>query len=375
MSTLAGTVRVLTAPAVVAGKFRGETMRRRRRPSRGVVLFFGVLLWLGPVAVPASAWARGDSGGAPIAYVTNSQLSTVSVIQGTTLVATIPHVGRGPTGIAITPDHRTAYVADYGFLGQVAHTVTPIDLKHRTVGQPIEVGTGPLAIAITPDGTKAVVTLQGISSRPGHQIAIIDLASATLIARVKVGMNPESLAIAPDGTTAYVANFSSASVTPVNLMSSPPAAEAPIPLPGAFPRAIAITPDGQTAYVLDTEGSSIIPIALATRTVGEPVSLICTKMGDPGCTPTAIAITHGGNSAYVAAAGSADVIELALPSLSVTRVIPTGAYPDALGLASHWLFVANGASDTVSVFHGPAAPVEVPGLSYPFGIAVTPRTG
>jgi hypothetical protein len=62
---------------------------------------------------------------------------------------------------------------------------------------------------------------------------------------------------------------------------------------------------------------------------------------------------------YVAAAGSADVIELALPSLSVTRVIPTGAYPDALGLASRC--------------H--AAPVNVPGFSYPFGIALTPGTG
>jgi YVTN family beta-propeller protein len=330
---------------------------------------------LAPVALPASAWAHGDGAVAPTAYVTNSQLNTVSVIQGTTLVATIPHVGRGPTGIAITPDHRTAYVADYGFLGQVAHTVTPIDLEHRTVGQPIDVGSGPLAIAITPDGTEAVVTLQGTSSRPGHHVAIIDLASATVTARVDVGLNPESLAIAPDGTTAYVANFSSASVTPVNLMSSPPAAEPPIPLPGVFPRAIAIAPDGQTAYVLDAEGSSIIPIALATRTVGAPVNLICTKTGDPGCTPTAIAITHNGRSAYVAAAGSADVIELALPSLSVTRVIPTGAYPDALGLAGHWLFVANGASNTVSVFHHHAAPVDVPGLSYPFGIALTPGTG
>jgi DNA-binding beta-propeller fold protein YncE len=338
-------------------------------------MFAGTFLWLGLVASPASASARADSLIAPTAYVTNSQRSTVSVIQGTTLIATIGHIGRGPTGIAITPNNLTAYVVDYGFLGHPSHTVTPIDLTHRTVGQPIVVGTGPLAIAITPDGTKAVVTLQGVAARPGHQIVIIDLASATLTARVNVGTNPESLAIAPDGNTAYVANFSSASVTPINLMSSPPAAEAPIALPGTSPRAIAIAPDGQTAYVLDAEAATIIPIALANRTVGVPVDLVCTKQGDPGCTPTAIAVRRDGRGAYVAAAGSGDVIELALPSLSVTRVIPTGGYPDALGIASNWLFVANGASNSVSVSHHGAAPVDVPGLSYPFGVAVAPGTG
>jgi len=153
---------------------------------------------------------------------------------------------------------------------------------------------------------------------------------------------------------------------------SPPQAEAPIPLPGTSPRAIAITPDGATAYVLDAQNATIIPIDLTTRTVGAPVDLVCRAQGDPGCTPDAIAINAAGSAAYVAAAGSGDVIVLALPSLTVSRVLATGGYPDAVGLVPGWLYVANGASNDVTVYHGGPHPVSVPGMQYPIGIAVVP---
>jgi DNA-binding beta-propeller fold protein YncE len=330
---------------------------------------------VGALGFAATINASAATSTPPTAYVTNSQLSSVSIYAGNQFTGTIKHVGSGPTGIAIDSKDSTAYVADYGFYNEPAHTVTPLDLSTGTADAPIKVGTGPLAIAVRPGDRFAVVTLQGTAAHPGHTVREINLATGAVSPAVDVGLNPESLAIAPDGTTAYVADFSSAEVTPVDLTTWPPQALTPIPLPGTSPRAIAISPNGQTAYVLDAANATVTPIALPGGAVGQPVNLICHKGGDPGCTPSAIVISRDGSRAYVSAAGSADVIVLSLPSLTVLRVVGTGAYPDALGLSGGWLYVANGGSNTMSIFSGLKSPQTVVGVTYPFGVAIVPATG
>jgi DNA-binding beta-propeller fold protein YncE len=342
-----------------------------RLAARGACALF-VVSAIGLTVVPTPV---GAATTLPMAYVTNSQLHSVSIYEGGQFVGTIRHVGPGPTGIAIDSTGSTAYVADYGFLDQPASTVTPLDLATGTAEAPITVGAGPLAIAVTPGNRFALVTLQGTSAKPGHRVREINLVTRAVSAPVTVGLNPESLAVTPDGTTAYVADFGSAEVTPVDLTTWPPKALPPIPLPGTSPRAIAISPDGQTAYVLDAENATIIPISIPSGTVGQPVDLVCRMQGDPGCTPSAIVISPDGSAAYVSAAGSADVIMLNLPSLTVAGVVETGAYPDALGLSGRWLYVANGASNTMSVFSGLKPPQTVGGVTYPFGVAVVPSVG
>jgi DNA-binding beta-propeller fold protein YncE len=126
--------------------------------------------------------------------------------------------------------------------------------------------------------------------------------------------------------------------------------------------------------VLDAEHATVIPINLATEHVGSAVNLVCQMQGDPGCTPDAITISPNGVTAYVAAAGSSDVLVLNLPSLSVAAVAQTGGYPDGLGLSGRWLYVADGASNTMSVFSGLRSPRTVGGVTYPFGVAVLPGT-
>jgi YVTN family beta-propeller protein len=345
----------------------------RTATGRKFAAIAAALVGLAAAAAPAAgAPAAGGAAPVPTAYVTNNRGRTVSVVHGQRLVAAIP-VGNGPAGIAITPDGRKAYVADFGYFNQPAYTVTPILLRTNTPQRPIRVGRGPLAVAITPDGAHAVVTLQGSASKPGHQAVVIDLATRTVSAPVEVGAAPESVAITPDGTTAYVAAFGAGQITPIDLTVSPPQPRAPIPLPGTAPRAIAITPNGRTAYVLDASNATIIPIRLATRHVGTAVGLVCQQQGDPGCTPSAIAITPDGHTAYVAAAGSSDVMQLALPSLTVIRVIPTDGYPDGVAFASGRVYVACAGSDTVNVVKTRAGTVgTVAGFVYPFGVAVAP---
>ncbi len=302
--------------------------------------------------------------------MTNSQLNTVSIYTGNRLTGSVPDVGNGPTGIAITSNGSTAYVADFGFFEQPSFTVTPVDLATGQALKPIRVGTGPLAIALTPDDRYAVVTLQGTASSPGHQARVVNLATRRISRPVEVGFNPQSVAVSPDGTTAYVASLTSARVTPVELTSWPPRAGTPIPLPGTAPNGIAISPDGRTAYVLDAVNATVIPISLPSGAVGQPLDLVCRMQGDPGCTPHAIAISPDGRTAYVAAAGSGDVMLLNLPSLSIEGIVQVGDYPDALGLSGRWLYVANGASDDMSIFSGLRSPQTVGGVTYPYGVGI-----
>jgi YVTN family beta-propeller protein len=98
------------------------------------------------IPVSAAGWGRERL---PVtAYVVNYLSSTVTPIRTTTNTAgTAIPVGDNPVAIAITPNGKTAYVANFDFY---AGTVTPIRTAVNRAGAAIPVENGPQAIAITP---------------------------------------------------------------------------------------------------------------------------------------------------------------------------------------------------------------------------------
>src|SRR5262249_43808105 len=89
-------------------------------------------------------------------------------------------VGNNPDGIAITPDGRTAWVANSG-----SNTVQPIDLATNTAGTPIAVGSSPRELNITPDGKTLYVP-----NNSSNKLTPIDLATRTVRPAVTVGSSP-----------------------------------------------------------------------------------------------------------------------------------------------------------------------------------------
>jgi len=131
-----------------------------------------------------------------------------------------------PGAIAISPDGSTAYAASQS--SSTVITVTPINLTASTAGKPINLGGKPeptnyygepLAIAITPDGKTAYLA-NGASST----VTPINLATNTPGKPINLGGKPgaDAIAISPDGTTAYVANQPSSTVTPIDLAAGTP---------------------------------------------------------------------------------------------------------------------------------------------------------
>jgi YVTN family beta-propeller protein len=206
-----------------------------------------------------------------------------------------------PGAIAITPDGRTAYVAD-----AFTATVTPVDLATGVTGAPISVADDGAvsSIAISPSGATAYVSVVPEAQASGLVVPIA-LATGTVEPAIPVGPVPVAIAITPDGSTAYVVNSGDGTVTPIDLTTE--AAYPPLQV-GGNPVAIGITPDGDTAYVMDgVDAGAVIPIALSP-TGGRDVvgGAIATVSG----VAQAIAISPDGRTAVVVGGTGANLISL-----------------------------------------------------------------
>lgn len=178
----------------------------------------------------------------------------------------------------ISPDGTTAYVAC-----PLSGTVVPINTSTNTTGSPIFVGEGPSGLAITPNGATlyvanfgafAVVNGLVMQFSDGTTVTPFDIATGTAGTPITVGSEPSSVAITPDGTTAYVVNLASGTVTPIDIATN--SAGSPITLNATLTGTpgfqIAITPDGTTAYVV-TRNNTLIPIDTANNTTETPIPI------------------------------------------------------------------------------------------------------
>jgi YVTN family beta-propeller protein len=129
----------------------------------------------------------------------NIASGTVSVIQpgaDGNWVQTVVTVGRGPEGIDIAPDGKTAWSAHSQDGG-----VSVIDLASKKVLHTIDVGTKRSnRIKLTADGKFAL-----ISDLDAGELVVLDTATRTVTRRLPLGKMPEGILIPPGSSVAYVA--------------------------------------------------------------------------------------------------------------------------------------------------------------------------
>ena len=95
---------------------------------------------------------------------------------------------------------------------------------------------------------------------------------------------------------AWVANYGSATVTPVNLVSRKAGEAIAV---GTDPQAVVATPDGRTVYVANGGSGTVTPISTATDRASPPIQV--------GTDPVALAVTPDGRTVLVANEGSGTV--------------------------------------------------------------------
>ena len=193
--------------------------------------------------------------------------------------------GAAPTGLSLSPDGSTLYVAL-----NLKHTAAIIDLHTRGLVE-VSVGMHPYTTLAVPSGKKVYVSnWAGRRARPGditdevHQIvvdartgipstgtvSVIDTEKAATIKEIDVGLHPSAMALNPRGTKLYVANANSDTVTVIDTetdtvvssISVRPGTRAPI---GSAPNALAVAPDGMTLYVANAANNAIAVVDIGAR--------------------------------------------------------------------------------------------------------------
>ena len=208
------------------------------------------------LAVPAvvSAIAGTRAFAAPVAYITNFEDDTVSVLDTATetVTATVP-VGADPYGVAVGPDGRRVYVANVEDA-----TVSVLDTATNTIVDTVPVGASPAGIAVDPAGTRAYV-----ANSDAGTVSVLDTATNTIVATVAVGASPSGVAVSPAGTRVYVANACGTDsgcnsfdglVSVIDTATNAVVATVPV---GASPVGVAVAPAGERVYVANRCGTDV----------------------------------------------------------------------------------------------------------------------
>ncbi len=185
--------------------------------------------------------------GAPV-----DQAGFMSVIDLTTNTVKAPiAVGHNPYTVALSNDNKTAYVSNWGDT-----SVTAVDTASLKTTATIAVGTHPNAIAVNPKNNEIYVTnadsdnVSVIDSTTNKVIRTIDLAPYP---GAKEGSSPNALTVSPDGKTLYVANATNNDVVVINLNAAGDTVTALIPT-AWYPTGVVLTPDGKELQVINAKG-------------------------------------------------------------------------------------------------------------------------
>jgi YVTN family beta-propeller protein len=144
-------------------------------------------------------------------YTANRDSNTVSAIEpasgNSPLKMTQITVGRGPEGIALSPDDREVWAAHRGDGG-----LSIIDTSNDQVKEVIKVGRAPIRVKFTTDGRRVL-----ISDSQAADLVVIDASSRKEIKRLAIGGNPGGILVQPDGKRAFVASSQANKVVVINL--------------------------------------------------------------------------------------------------------------------------------------------------------------
>lgn len=109
-----------------------------------------------------------------------------------TKIVQLPASSKGPVQMYPTPDSKFAYLADQGYyFGKPeSEWVYKIDLQMLEVVKEIKAGRGPHGVAVSPDGTRVYVT-----NLLGGDVSIISTATDEVVSSVKIGKEPNGISV------------------------------------------------------------------------------------------------------------------------------------------------------------------------------------
>ncbi|HEX3784061.1 MAG TPA: YncE family protein [Pseudonocardiaceae bacterium] len=232
-----------------------------------------------------------------------------------------------PSGIAVSPDGRHAYIANSGPPDPPDADVAVVDLGTQTVTATLPVPPHPMALALTPDGRRLVVASTGSSTAPTGTLRVIDTATRHALSTIQLTAIPSDVTVSPDGRTAWCVisdpdDYDPGAAVAVDLATGTVIGSVPV---GDNPNAITIAPDGRRAYVANFDDNTVSVIDTATRTV---VATVPTGAG-----PSGLVVDQRRHTVWVADQNESDVHEtLTAIDTNTLAATPVDLGPPAPGV-------------------------------------------
>ncbi len=237
-----------------------------------------------------------------------------------------------PLALAVSPDNKTLYAANYGdaSISVIGIGSNGLATVPGAPMAPVASGVNPFALAVTADGTRLYATNQsddtisgydigtgggltplataatsttgqgtspeGIVANPNSATVYVTLAdSAKLVAysinpgtgvltvktSIATGTSPHGLAVTPAGTFLYVTNYGAATVSEYSLAGGVLTSLGSVAA-GSHPNGVSISPDGKFAYVTNNADATISQYSIGASGVLTPLSPATVPSGGLG---------------------------------------------------------------------------------------------
>jgi YVTN family beta-propeller protein len=216
---------------------------------------------------------RASAGGAPAGvtvYTVNTDDSTVSVLDGTTLArahADVP-VDTQPQALVVSPDNSRVYTANIATGIEGFSSITTID---TTTNDPLSTydyddGSGLQDIAASPDGTTLYTTV----IQDGHIDLLVPATSGTggfdLPNLGESNPDPGAIDILPDGSAVFVLDGANGLVVQMSTSDGSSSANAPV---GSEALEVRVSTDGSTVAVVGNDAAQFFSTDTLTALAGE----------------------------------------------------------------------------------------------------------
>ncbi len=313
-----------------------------------------------------------------VAYVTDAD--GVAVVDLSTLetVRRIDVGGKGPRGLAISPDGKTLLTANQG-----TGDVSVIDTATGKVERRILIGVNPEFMRLQSDGKFAYVTYEPSSTgkppaKGGKEeneggapaeVAAVSLANGTARSFLAGGRETEGIEFSPDGRKIVVANEGNDTLAVYDKADGKLVATVDVKAWGHRPRGVKISPDGKT-YAVTLENSDKLLLLDA--------DLKLIKETGTAKGPYGVAFDRTGQRIVVAAARSDLLQAFDAKTLAPIASVPVGArcWHFSFTPDHERIVVACGRSNDLRLIDAKTfTPVKaIAGFKLPWGIVTYPKS-
>ncbi len=301
----------------------------------------------------------------PVLVVLNKADATLSIINPETMTATGKvATGHSPHEVVLSPDGKTAYVANYGDGPSPGNSLSVIDIA--TAKELRRVDLSPLIrphgiqmisgkvyftaessrmIARYDPATNKVDWMMGTGQNGSHMIAgsfdqkkfvtaNIGSDSVTIfefqgvppagskITHVGVGKQPEAIDLSPDGKEAWAGLNAEGMVDIVDTTTYKSVAKVNI---NGRPYRVRFTPDGKTVLCTMIPSKELLLIDAATRKEIKRIKLESVPLG--------VVFSADGKTAFITAVDPDIVLKVNLESGQITGRVQTGKVPDGIAVS------------------------------------------